>query len=364
MSDEIRIHSQINDYSVYFVDELNDLISTIQSDKAIYIIDSNVAELYAETFGQLDQHRVLSLEASEELKTLDGAGAIFDFFLEHSVNKKSEIYAIGGGIIQDVVTLATHLFHRGVQWTYIPTTLLAMSDSCIGAKAAINYKSFKNPLGVFHPPKAILLYPKFINTLQYEDLLSGYGEIIKLNLIGGQHLDLLKEINENSLLIDGQVSTHVTDTLIKSSLLIKKAYIEEDEFDVGVRRILNYGHTFGHALEVMLNYVVPHGQAVVIGIDIVNAIAVELDCSSQAAFLDARACYDQLYAGKTFQAFSLDGMMSKIGKDKKVVDGQILLALMKEPGDFLLHRVAIQTDLRQLAIQYLQQNNLFDLKAA
>jgi len=174
MSDEIRIHSQIKDYSVYFVNELNDLIAQIQSEKAIYIIDGNVAELYADAFDQLDSRRVLTLDATEELKTLEGAGYIFDFFLEHSVNKKSEIYAIGGGVIQDVVTLATHLFHRGVQWTYVPTTLLAMSDSCIGAKAAINYKSFKNPLGVFHPPKAILLYPKFINTLQYGDLLSGY----------------------------------------------------------------------------------------------------------------------------------------------------------------------------------------------
>jgi len=174
----------------------------------------------------------------------------------------------------------------------------------------------------------------------------------------------LKDINENGLVVDGQVSSHVTDTLIKSSLLIKKTYIEEDEFDVGVRRILNYGHTFGHALEVMLNYAVPHGQAVVIGIDIVNAIAVELDCSSQAAFVEARTCYDQLYTGNAFAPFSLDGMMAKIGKDKKVVDGQILLALMKEPGDFLLHRVEIQKDLRQLATQYLQQNNLFDLQTA
>lgn len=363
MSSEIEISSQIKDYSVHFIDGTETLNQTVANSKAVYIIDEKVHALYPTLLDSIPSQNILQLEATETLKTLDGAGLIFDFFLNHNINKKSEIFAIGGGIIQDTVTLATHLFHRGVNWTYIPTTLLAMSDSCIGAKAAINYKTYKNPLGAFHPPKKIFLCPEFISTLEYNDLLSGYGEIIKLNLIGGENIELLKAINNDGLLIENRANKNIP-ALIKSSLLIKKKYIEEDEFDMGIRRTLNYGHTFGHALESVLNYALPHGQAVVIGIDIVNFVSMKLGLTTENTFNKTRQCYDQLYTKRKFPPSTLNDILNKIAKDKKAIDGEILLAIMEKPGTFLLHPLTIQSDLSQLADEYFSQDNLFELDVA
>ena len=358
---EIHITSKIKDYSVLFIDEIENIFDNVKGKNIFYIFDNKVRKLYPNLVNNIDSKKVLFLSADEEIKTLSGACLIFDFFLKNNINKKSEIVAIGGGVIQDVVTLATHIFHRGIEWTYVPTTLLAMSDSCIGAKSAINYKGFKNPLGVFHPPKMILLHPGFIKTLNYSDLLSGYGEIIKLCIIGKKNLNMLNTLNIQGLLSKDEMNLSNIDSLIKSSLLIKKEYIEEDEFDSGSRRILNYGHTFGHALESVLKNEIPHGKAVVIGIDIVNYVSFRLGLLSKTDFDSCRNFYDKLYCEQSISSFKGNMLFDKIRKDKKAIDGNILLALAKSPGNFTLQFVSIDDELQGFFNDYIKENNIFNL---
>ena len=363
MGSNIAVKSNIKNYSIVFLEELIDLVENFKDENSFYLIDGSVHKLYPELLSHITEGKVLPLVANEELKTLAGAEIIFDFFLENNVNKKSNIFAIGGGVVQDVVTLATHIFHRGLEWVYVPTTLLAMSDSCIGAKSAINYKGFKNPLGVFHPPKKVLLHPAFTKTLKYQDVLSGHGEIIKLGLIGNRNINSLQSINIEGLMLNGVINSHILDTLILSSLLVKKEYVEEDEFDQGIRRILNYGHTFGHALESAMNNRIPHGQAIIIGIDIVNYVSYRLGSMSEETFEDCRCCYDKLYGDLSLDSFEINSLFDRIHKDKKTINGDVLLALMRTSGNFYLDPISIEGELRPIFTDYLTEKNIFKLNA-
>jgi 3-dehydroquinate synthase len=362
INNEIEITSKIKNYTIVIVETISDLIESIKNVNTYYIIDREVGNLYPDLVTHIDKNRILYLISNEGLKTLSGSEMIFDFFIKNNINKKSKIIAIGGGVIQDVVTFATHVFHRGIEWVYVPTTLLAMSDSCIGAKSAINYKGIKNPLGVFHPPKKILLYFNFVNTLKYSDLLSGYGEILKLNIIGGKNSNILINNNHKGIECRKSNSLHILKKLIKDSLLIKKKFIEKDEFDVGDRRILNYGHTFGHALESALNNKIPHGIAVVIGIDIVNYISYRLGHLSKESFENYRNYYDKLYRNSFLRPFDFKYFLDRIRNDKKTTNGKVLLSLPKSSGIFFLKHVSIEGDLQLFFLDYIDEDNIFKIK--
>jgi 3-dehydroquinate synthase len=165
--------------------------------------------------------------------------------------------------------LASTLY-RGVRWLYAPTTLLAMGDSCIGGKTSLNLAAHKNLLGTVYPPERVLVHVPFVATLEERDYLSGLGEIVKLHLLGGE--DALGRLR-------GDMTALARDPLavgpiIHSALRIKRDYIEDDEFDRGRRNLLNFGHCFGHALETITDFAVPHGQAVVLGMLLADRIAV------------------------------------------------------------------------------------------
>ena len=224
-----------------------------------------------------DDHLFL-LDAIEEHKTLAFAEKIFDKVITLKPTKKTKIISIGGGITQDVSGFVASTFYRGLNWIYVPTTLLAQADSCMGSKTSLNYKSYKNILGTFYPPHSIYIATEFTRTLKEADFYSGMGEVAKLHIMGGpQKLDLLA----------GQVpSIHKQDipailSATQQSLDIKWTYMDGDEFDQGKRNMLNYGHEFGHAIETATHYAIPHGQAIIIGMIMANEIAVQKKYISQ-----------------------------------------------------------------------------------
>jgi len=176
--------------------------------------------------------------------------------------KNNKLIVIGGGITQDVGGFAAAIFKRGIDWIYIPTTILSMTDSCIGSKVNINRIS-KNILGMFFAPNKIFISDYFLNSLTNDDIISGIGEAIKLSLIGGDNIYklFLDKFNKKDYI-----------SIIKLSSLVKKKIIEYDEFEKNIRKVLNYGHTIGHAIESTTNYFIPHGIAVLIGIYIKNKL--------------------------------------------------------------------------------------------
>lgn len=262
----LSVSSRLGAYTVEIVDAedaVAEHLETIVAAPHLAIVDERVWDLYrGRCLSALDPARVVVLQAVEERKNLDSVSELYDAALTHDAKRGTHILVVGGGITQDVAGFAACTLFRGTPWSFVPTTLLAQADSCIGGKTSLNYGSFKNLLGTFAPPKCILLWSGFTDTLTDQDYASGVGEVVKLHILGGdetkrwltRHLTPLLARDRQTL----SVATH-------TSLRIKTAYIEEDEFDLGSRRYLNYGHCFGHAFETATGFAVPHGQAVVLG---------------------------------------------------------------------------------------------------
>lgn len=270
---QLSLKSRIRDYTVEFHNSPSFLGDILKLQNSFIVIDKNVHELYKGSLLRgLGQNNVMLIKIHENMKVLDTVTDIYDAVIKQAPKKNMTLISIGGGITQDVTGFAASTLYRGIKWIYLPTTLLAQADSCIGAKTSLNYMNFKNLVGTFYPPSNIQIYTPFIKTLPDLDYFSGIGEIAKLLLIGGKNdaeyfLNSINGINSRD---DKTVSN-----LTQKALLIKKNYIEDDEFDQGKRNMLNFGHCFGHAIESATNYAIPHGQGVIIGMILAGSVALK-----------------------------------------------------------------------------------------
>ena len=252
------------------------------------------------------------------------------------VTKGEKLVVVGGGITQDIGAFVAASYKRGIDWVLLPTTLLSMCDSCIGGKTGINYNNVKNQLALFVSPTKVIINTSFIKTLQHRDVNSGMGEILKLCLLGGQHfVDLY-----NKLVIDGEVKSFEDyKELIVNCLYIKKTIIEEDEFEFDVRRSLNYGHTVGHAIETLTNYEIPHGQAVAVGMQIVN-------CLSGYSDDKIKKNIDDLIKNKdVLKKINFSFLADLVKKDKKTIGNNATFVLLRHSGDTFFKSIAIDDNL-------------------
>jgi len=253
---KFSISSKFSDYFVQLHDGHLELSAFTPR---FWIIDNALKDL-ASPFA-----RAICLEASEENKNLDTCERVLSYLAEEGCKRQDSIGVIGGGFTQDIGTLVSSLYMRGVEWIYFPSTLMSMMDSCIGGKSSINIRSKKNVLGNFFPPKEIHIYPKFVDTLSKSDIASGLLEGIKICFARDpSSMDSFGQ--EMSNLLNGVSNTELGyQNLISQSLKAKKWFLEIDEFDTKERQLLNFGHTFGHALESSMGYRIPHGIAVGLG---------------------------------------------------------------------------------------------------
>lgn len=268
----IKVHSAIRDYEVNFSDTFDFLGAFEMIQNRFYVIDSNVWNLYRDTqFSHLDPKLVMVLPIEEDRKNLDTVMEVYDALMARSAKRNMTMISIGGGIVQDITGFAASTLYRGINWIFVPTTLLAQADSCIGSKTSLNYKSYKNLIGSFFPPNQIYLCPRFTGTLKSEDYFSGLGEVIKLHLMGGEKL--ARELMSSLPALAKRAEPAALLSAIERSLAVKLSYMQDDEFDTGKRNLLNYGHCFGHAVESTSEFAIPHGQAVVIGMMFANIVA-------------------------------------------------------------------------------------------
>ena len=208
---------------------------------------------------QLGKTACIYVDAVESAKNLSTVEEIIVQLQKSGVRRDSTVLALGGGIIQDVATLAASLYMRGIKWNYAPTTLLAMADSCIGGKSSINTTTVKNLIGNIYPPQSVLVDTDFVLTLPEADVLGGLAEAAKICFCKGA-------IEFEGFLKFGNSSTPANlDAMLPYVLDFKKWFIQIDEFDVAERKQLNFGHTFGHALEVGSDHGIPHGLSVASG---------------------------------------------------------------------------------------------------
>ena len=330
VSNTISINSH---KGVYIVDFISGNINNFNSDNNennFYIIDKNIGHIYRDKLSNiLNSDRVLLIEATEKNKSLDKFPAYVDSLVNAKVRRGQNLVAIGGGIIQDITCFLASTMMRGLPWIFYPTTLLAQSDSCIGSKSSINSGEVKNILGTFTPPKKVIIDTKFLESLQEKDILSGIGEMHAIN--SPESFDL---ISENYERLKGD--SRIMEKFILQSLLMKKKLIEIDEFDVGPRNVMNYGHSFGHAIESATNYAIPHGIAVTMGMDIANYVASKLGVSKAMHFERMHPVLDKNC--KSYRQVSIDiiSLMKALAKDKKNSPTQLRLILPDLDGQITI----------------------------
>ena len=338
----LTIRSGQGDYPVHLGTAVDAVAVALSATDAAVVIDARVRALHSAALAPLlDRLPVLAFDATEDSKTLAGAERVATFLLDTGKTKRTTLIVIGGGIIQDVSSFAAHCWHRGMPWTFVPTTLLAMADSSIGAKTAINLCGHKNQLGFFQSPTKVYIATDFTRTLDDGDIASGWGEILKLSLT---HPDpFFREAV--AAVSRGGFRTPELPAMIRASLTAKQRVIEIDEYESDLRRILNYGHTFGHALEGLSHFAVPHGMAVAWGLDCANTIAERRGFLAPAIAREIRAFVATHFSINLAIWPTADQFVTAVRRDKKAAGGAISMALLHAPGDIRIVPIPIDAQL-------------------
>ena len=281
-----------------------------------YIIDRNVWDTLSEDMiAEFSGKNVVLIDATEENKSFENIGSVISKLLDQGMKRDSKLVALGGGITQDITCFIATTFMRGIKWAFVPTTLLAQADSCIGSKSSINFGNYKNLLGSFNPPNEVYISNQFLETLDDRDFNSGVGEIIKLFLIGQ------KKISPNV------ITRENISQFVYECLMIKKYYIEIDEFDRNIRNLLNYGHCIGHGIESATDFAIPHGTAVSMGMEAANRLAWAENLITEERYKQVSKVLYENY--KEFADFpiNIEKVFAAQTKDKKNTGSKINLIL-------------------------------------
>lgn len=346
MFEPLVIQSHKGPYEVRFDENALETLNGSDLSGLHFILDRRVADLYAEQMDKVLAHpSVLLLDATEEAKSLERFPAYVTHLVNKGVKRGQMLVAIGGGIMQDITCFLAATMLRGLDWRFLPTTLLAQADSCIGSKSSINCADAKNILGTFTPPKRIDLSTRFLDTLDARDVRSGIGEMLKVHAIDGP-ASFMKISNDYQAMSKDRA---LLLGYLRASLEIKKRYIEQDEFDQGVRNIFNYGHSFGHAIEAATHFAVPHGIAVTIGLDMANHIAAGLGLCDPELPARWRPALKANYGGFENVPVPFAPFMAALAKDKKNVGAGSVTVILPH-GDGRIERRTVAVDDKFLAL--------------
>ena len=322
--ESLTIQSRSGPYKVSFTPDLLSNFSSTFQESSIFLVDANIARVYAGPLAfVLAKQTTIVIEAIEENKSIERIIPIIERLVESKIRRSNVLVAIGGGITQDITCFIASTLLRGIEWRFVPTTLLAQADSCIGSKSSINLGSTKNILGTFNPPSHIWICPSFLDTLYQKELQSGIGEILKVHAIAGMEVFNKLKIDFHDLVSNRQVLL----SYIRAALLIKKKYIELDEFDRGIRNIFNYGHSFGHAIEAATHFAIPHGVAVSMGMDMANHISVMRGLLSEGHRDRMHELLQQNYQNFRHISIPLEELLEALMKDKKNTSTELMLIL-------------------------------------
>jgi len=265
------------------------------------------------------------LPDGEKHKTLQSWQNILDDILQQTYDRRLCLIALGGGVVGDITGFAAASFLRGVAFVQIPTTLLAMVDSSVGGKTGVNHACGKNLIGAFHQPDAVYIHTPLLQTLPQREFISGYAEVFKCAFFGGEQM--LEFIEDNHEAICARKQEAVLEAIARA-VSIKASIVSEDEREAGARALLNYGHTFGHALEKVSGYgPVLHGEAVFWGMHCALSLAAKLqliDSTVQQRYANllARSLRPAIDPG-----YRTDKLVEAMFSDKKTRSGKLRLVL-------------------------------------
>lgn len=354
----LEISSVNGNYFANFHANIEDLLEVIIAHEDVFVlIDSEISRLYPNLLSVLPDDKYFKVVSNEANKSLSKIAEISEWLMDSGATKTTHLVGIGGGVVQDLSTFVSHIYYRGIDWTFIPTTLLSQADSCVGSKCALNLNGHKNQLGVVHTPKSVDIFPGFIETLPYAEIQSGFGEIAKLAVTGeNQFLTEFK-----TYLRKNGVSTNNLEGIIYSSLNAKKHVIDQDEYESDLRRVLNYGHSFGHALESLTDNSIVHGDAVVVGMDIINFIGLRRQITDPAFYLEMRELFEEFFNHiRVKKSFDASRWVQELKHDKKMRHGKMNFAIPVRNGHIRIFEAELDDDLILLVGEYLETSRFFN----
>jgi len=269
---------------------------------------------------------VCAMSDAEADKTLDTVRELYEWFLDSGLDRQGEVLALGGGVVGDAAGFAAATYLRGVQLVQLPTTLLAMVDSSIGGKVAVDHPRGKNLIGAFKPPALVIADPDVLATLAPSEFASGLAEVVKASLLGDRQLF-------------EQIETHgpaPLPWLIERAVRVKARFVEADPYEAGQRMLLNLGHTFGHALELLSGYAMSHGQAVAAGLVAAAHLSAQLGHCDPSLPLRIEAVLGRLGLPTRYEQYAPDQIWQAMATDKKRRGGDLRFVLLRGVGDAFL----------------------------
>lgn len=354
-TEPLTVQSGQGDYAVAFRRTVAEAAEIIPRGNLFLAVDRHVYDLYPAIATMFDSTRTYTFPATEEEKTLSGVERLCRFLQQRDASKRSRLLVVGGGISQDIGTFAAHVYYRGIPFFFFPTTLLAMADSCIGAKCGLNLGAFKNQLGFFQSPAQVVIATQFLETLSHEDVRSGFGEIVKLAIISGERdYDALeREFVEQPFSLSG------IERSIVRSLEAKRRVIEQDEYERDLRKTLNYGHTFGHALESLTHHEVPHGLAVAWGVDVANFVSMQLGVMEAATFERFHLLLSANFRHCVRTQYDAPSLIAAMKRDKKAAGDTISLILAQRAGALNIVPQQLDHRLEGYVDEYMRECDIF-----
>ena len=329
--------------------KLTSFLKKLKKKKVFILCDEALVDQRSVLLKALTQHFEtieIPLTAGEALKEIESVYPIYGKLLENKADRHSVIIALGGGTLGDVAGFIAGTFMRGIDWIGLPTTLLAQVDSSVGGKTGINHASGKNLIGVFHQPKLVIADTHALKTLGQREIVSGLGETIKYAItFDKKFFQFLDQKLELLLKLDS-VSW---EKAIAASLEWKAKKVSQDEFDLkGIRETLNFGHTFGHALESVTHYhYFQHGEAVILGMRFALALSWVRKKLSQKDYQRMNELLLRLPVPSVPETIQQNELLEAMKKDKKSKNGKIRFVLVDRVGHSILDSGVKEKDLHK-----------------
>lgn len=357
----VEVNLGARSYSIYIEAGALERIGELSRQNALgrtvaVITDSTVGSLYAERVTSSLQHdgfqvHVFQVPPGEETKSLRTAGNLYGKLIKARLDRKSTVVALGGGVVGDLAGFVAATFLRGVTFVQVPTTLLAQTDSSVGGKVGVNHRLGKNLIGSFYQPRFVVIDPCVLRSLPVRELQAGLGEVVKYGLIWDENLFHLLESSLERI-IDAS-DLQLMETIIENCCRIKAEVVGKDEREGGLRRILNFGHTIGHALEAVTHYgFFRHGEAVILGMRAMSWLSYENGLLSKQDLERIDNLLQRIPVSRTLPAITSKGVLSKIHLDKKTSDGRLNVVLLSEIGQAVI-KEGIEEEKIVRAISYL-----------
>ena len=308
--------------------ELSDFLALKKYSQVIVVTDSNTRKhCYPLIKDSLPRHTLLETMSGEEFKNLETCVYLWQKLTDLKADRHAVMLVLGGGVLGDMAGFCAATYKRGIDFILLPTTLLAQADASIGGKLGIDFETFKNHIGVFQQPALTLLFSGFLSTLPEAELRSGFAEVIKHALISDKKLWI--EIKSKGL------QEQSWDSLLEHSANFKYSIIEQDPTEKGIRKILNAGHTIGHALEsysLKKGRKVTHGEAVAAGLVAEAFLAFEREFISRDHLHSIKSYTKEIFGKLSFKEAEISSIAEYTIQDKKNKGNEILCVLLKEEG--------------------------------